>query len=271
MDNFSADNLDVLRPGIFIGMLMLMICLERLLPRRKLDYPVLHRWRTNLSMIVIATVAVRLLLPITTIGMATIVNEWDWGLFLILDWPVMVELIVAILLLDFGIYLQHVASHHFSILWRFHQVHHADPDFDATTGIRFHPVEILLSMLFKFILIILLGPSVLAVILFEIVLNATAVFNHANVRIPLRFDRLIRLLIVTPDVHRIHHSVIRNERDSNYGFNLTVWDRLCGTWMEQPQYPHSSMKIGLDNYPGNDPTILRWGLMLPFRHRVAEN
>lgn len=270
MDSFSVENLDVLRPGFFFGVLVLMMTLERLLPRRKLEHPVLHRWRTNLSMIVIATVAVRLLLPVTSIGMATIVNDRGWGLFLVLDWPTLVEMVAAVLILDFAIYLQHVASHRFSILWRFHQVHHADPDFDATTGIRFHPVEILLSMLYKFILIILLGPSVLAVILFEIVLNATAVFNHANVRIPLGLDRLIRLLIVTPDVHRIHHSVIRNEQDSNYGFNLTIWDRLCGTWTEQPQYSHSAMQIGLDNYPGNDPTILRWGLMLPFRARARD-
>lgn len=262
-----AEDLNIMRIGIFVATLMLMMGLERLLPRRKLDYSVLLRWRTNLSMIVIDTAVVRLLVPMTTVGIAAIASDRGWGLLHIVNWPMLVETVFAVLLLDFAIYLQHVASHRFSVLWKIHQVHHSDPDIDTTTGIRFHPAEIVLSMLYKFFLIFLLGPSVFAVVFFEIVLNTTAVFNHANFRIPSALDRIIRLLVVTPDVHRIHHSVIRQERDSNYGFNLTIWDRLCRTWTEQPEHGHTEMEIGMKAHRGNEPIQLRWSLLLPFRRK----
>ena len=254
-----------IRIGIFIAVLFSMLLLEVVIPRRKQNYSRMMRWSTNLLMIVIDTVIVRILLPFTSLGVALYVTGKGWGLLQLSSLPVVIEALIAILLLDLGIYAQHVASHKIPLLWRVHRVHHADPDIDATTGIRFHPIEIVLSMLYKFVLIVLIGPSVMAVLIFEIVLNSTALFNHANIFLPARLDKILRLILVTPDVHRVHHSVIARETDSNYGFNLTIWDRLFGTWIEQPEKGHIDMDIGLLVFRHKKPTELPWCLMLPFR------
>jgi sterol desaturase/sphingolipid hydroxylase (fatty acid hydroxylase superfamily) len=255
-----------LRIGIFITVLLSMLLLEIAIPRRTPNFSKPVRWSTNLLMIVIDTIVVRLLLPITSLGVALYATTNEWGLLHLFSLPVFVEALIAILLLDLGIYAQHVASHKIPLLWRVHRVHHTDPDIDTTTGIRFHPVEIILSMLYKFVLILLVGPTVMAVLIFEIVLNSTALFNHANIRLPARLDKILRLILVTPDVHRVHHSVITGETDSNYGFNLTIWDRLFGTWIEQPEKGHIDMEIGLLDYRHKKPTELPWCLMLPFRN-----
>ncbi len=254
-----------LRISIFLSVLSLMLLLELLLPRRKLNYPRKSRWSTNLLIIALDTAVVRIVLPITTIGIAQYAETAQWGVLNQVSLPTVVEIAIIILVFDLAIYIQHVLSHKIPILWRVHRVHHADLDFDTTTGIRFHPIEIVLSMVYKFILIILIGPSTLAILIFEIVLNSTALFNHANVKIPLRLDQILRWVLVTPDVHRIHHSVLINETNSNYGFNLTLWDRVFGTWTEQPHKNHRDMDIGLPAIRHKKPTEFIWSLMLPFR------
>ena len=181
------------------------------------------------------------------------------------DFPVAFEIVAAVILLDLTIYGQHVASHKWSILWRFHKVHHADRDIDVTTGTRFHPVEIVLSMFYKCLCVLLIGPAVIAVFIFEMVLNATAMFNHANVKLPSWLDRGIRMILVTPDMHRVHHSIIRRETDSNYGFSLSVWDRIFGTYIARPSAGHDRMTIGLSQYQTSRPSSLAWCLNLPFR------
>ena len=197
--------------------------------------------------------------------MAEITTANGWGILSWIDWPFWLEVAVAAVLLDMAIYWQHVASHKIPVLWRVHRVHHADRDIDATTGIRFHPVEIVLSMLYKFVVIIALGAPALGVFIFEVLLNGSAMFNHANLKLPAWLDRVLRTLIVTPDMHRVHHSVIHHETDSNYGFNLSIWDRLFGSYIDQPEKGHDGMTIGLNDYQTDNPSRLDWSLLLPFR------
>lgn len=206
----------------------------------------------------------RLLLPLTVVGTAVWAAQQSWGLFNQVQLPPALELVAALLILDLAIYLQHRAAHHFNWFWRIHRVHHADPRFDTTTGIRFHPLEIIISTVYKMLLVVLLGPSAIAVLIFEIVLNGTSLFTHTNVALPRKLDAVLRLLIVTPDVHRVHHSHLSPETNSNFGFNLTVWDRLFHTWKEQPDRGHAAMDIGLPEYSGDRPTHLGWCLWLPF-------
>jgi len=186
-------------------------------------------------------------------------------------WPVTVEIIVALVVLDFAIWLQHVLSHRIPLLWRFHQMHHADTDIDVSTALRFHPLEIALSTLYKVAWVLLLGPSAVAVVLFEVILNGCAMFNHANVALPAWLDRIVRRLIVTPDMHRIHHSVLPREHHTNFGFNLSIWDRLLGTYTEQPAAGHVAMRIGLAEHAAADATRLAWCLVLPFRAKPARD
>lgn len=187
-----------------------------------------------------------------------------WGLFNQLNWPIWVEIVLSILLLDFAIWAQHLITHKVPLFWRFHRVHHADRDMDVTTAVRFHPVEILASMLLKIGLVYLLGPQALAVLLFEVLLNGTALFNHANISLPRAVDRIVRLVLVTPDMHRVHHSVLRAEHDSNFGFALSIWDRIFGTYVSQPAGGHDGMKVGLQ-WQDERPARLGWALWLPFR------
>ena len=264
MTAFLSEYADQLRVATFFLVLLSMMFAEYLMPGRKYQYKRTTRWRTNISIIVLDTLFARLILPLSVIGVAQLVSDRGYGLFNYIALPSLLELIFILLIFDLAIYLQHLASHKFPVLWRIHKMHHADPDFDATTGFRFHPFEIALSMIYKYLLILLFGPSVIAVIVFETILSSMAIFSHANLRLPAAVDRVLRLVIVTPDVHRIHHSVDTRETDSNYGFNLTVWDRIFQTWIEQPAKGHEQMEIGIKRYQNANPTKVGWSLLLPF-------
>ena len=255
------------RLGVFLGLFALFATLEALAPRRARSQPRSARWFTNLSIVVLDTLALRALaiaLPLLAVGAAVDAGRMGWGLFNALDWPLWVEVVLAVLILDLAIWAQHLVTHKVPILWRFHRVHHADRDFDVTTALRFHPVEILASMMLKIGLVYLLGPAALAVLLFEIILNGTAMFNHSNLRLPLWLDRAVRLVLVTPDMHRVHHSILRHEHDSNYGFALSVWDRIFRTYRPKPEAGHDLMTVGLE-WQDERPSRLGWALMLPFR------
>lgn len=251
----------------FLGVFALMAALEAWLPRRVRGLPRLRRWPSNLGIVVVDTLLVRVLFPTAAVGVALAVEAQGGGLLGWLGAPFWLSVLLAVLLLDLAIYLQHVMFHAVPALWRFHRVHHADTDIDVTTGLRFHPVEIVLSMLIKFAVIAALGAPAVAVLAFEVLLNATAMFNHANLRLPERVDVALRLLLVTPDMHRVHHSVIERETNSNYGFNLALWDRLFGTYRAQPEAGHDGMTIGIDEF--RDPAEARLDRMLtqPFRER----
>ncbi|WP_109354236.1 sterol desaturase family protein [Sphingorhabdus sp. EL138] len=254
----------VIRLTAFAGIFLIMALLEIAMPRKTRVAAKGMRWFTNISLVVINTFALRLIMPILAVGMAHYADARGWGLLAIADLPVWIEIIIAFLLLDMLIYAQHVAFHKVPIFWRVHKVHHADRDLDVTSGARFHPVEAVLSMAYKLLCIALIGPAAFAVFLFEVVLNAASMFNHANVRLPLGFDRLLRLFIVTPDMHRVHHSVIERETNSNYGFFLTIWDRMFGTYIAQPEKGHDDMTIGLSEYQDSKPDKLIWSLLIPF-------
>ncbi|WP_412553451.1 sterol desaturase family protein [Shimia sp. MIT1388] len=257
----------LIRLSVFFGLFIVLAGIETLAPRRPLSWSKSRRWMTNWGLSVLNTLTLRALaiaLPLLAVGAASDAQSNGWGLFNTLKLPVAIEVILAILILDFAIWLQHLITHKVPLLWRLHRVHHADPDFDVTTAIRFHPVEIALSMGLKIGLIYLLGPAALAVLVFEILLNGTALFNHANIHLPAKLDRLIRLVLVTPDMHRVHHSVHRDEHDSNYGFALSIWDRALGTYIAQPRAGHDKMTIGLE-WQDARPTKLSWSLRLPFR------
>lgn len=268
MDRFLLENEAMLRLGVFGGVLLIMAVAERLAPRRLLGQSLPGRWFRNLSVVVLNTISLRLgffFLPTLAVGFACLMVENGIGLFNLIDLPMWAEVLAAILLLDLAIWAQHVAFHRVPLFWRLHRVHHADMDIDVTTGLRFHPVEIILSMLFKFAVIALLGPAAVAVLVFEVVLNGAAMFNHANLRLPLWLDRIVRTLIVTPDFHRVHHSTVMGETNANYGFNLTLWDRMFGTCVPQPAAGHDGMDIGLAEYRSDDRQGLVWMLTLPFR------
>lgn len=258
-----------LRLGAFVLVLLAMWMLELAAPKRQLGQPRSRRWATNLAMAGLGSLVLRVMaalaVPLSAMAAAVFAQARGWGVLNMLDLPIWIEIGLAIIVLDAAIYLQHVASHKIPALWRLHRVHHADRDIDATTGIRFHPVEIALSMLYKIVLVLLLGASALAVLLFEVILNGCALFNHANLALPGWLDRAVRLILVTPDMHRVHHSVIRRERDTNYGFNLSVWDRLFGTYTRQPEGGHQGMRIGLDEYQTDAPSRLGWSLVLPLK------
>ena len=260
------ENEAVIRLSVFLGLFALFAALEAWAPRRVRSQPRSTRWVTNWGITIANTLTLRALaigLPLLAVGAAVDAAANGWGLFNWLGWPPMLEVILAILIFDFAIWAQHLITHKIPLLWRLHRVHHADVDIDVTTAIRFHPVEIALSMLLKIGLVYLLGPAALAIILFEILLNGTAMFNHANIKLPLGLDRVLRLVLVTPDMHRVHHSVHRHEHDSNYGFALSVWDRLFGTYIPQPAAGHDAMQIGLE-WQDDRPSRLGWSLGLPF-------
>ncbi len=238
----------ILRLAFFLGILVAMAFWEVAAPRRRIEIPRLIRWTNNLGVVVIDTILVRLTYPIAAVGLALLAEQNGWGLFNLFDVSVWVAVLVSVVALDFAIYLQHVLFHAVPALWRLHRMHHADLGFDVTTGLRFHPIEILLSMGIKMGVVVALGPPAVAVLLFEVILNATAMFNHSNIRIPEGIDRVLRLVVVTPDMHRVHHSVIRSETDSNYGFNLPWWDRLLGTYTAEPKGGHEGMTIGFEQF-----------------------
>lgn len=256
-----------IRISFFIGILIAMAIWEALAPRRRWLVERRGRWFSHLAISLINTAAVRLMLPATAVGMALIAERAGWGLFHRYALPYGWQLVAGVIALDFTIYLQHVMLHAVPALWRLHRVHHADLDFDVTTGIRFHPVEILLSMLIKYAAIVVLGAPAAAVLIFEVLLNATSMFNHGNVRLPRALDRWLRLIVVTPDMHRVHHSIAAHETNSNFGFNLPWWDRLLGTYKDQPDAGHEEMTIGLEGWRDQNLIERLPGILaLPFRY-----
>lgn len=253
-----------LRLGAFFGIFLAMALWERGAPMRRLALARPRRWVTNWAISIIDAATVRLLFGAAAAGAALDAAAGGLGFFNRIGWPGWLEFLIAFLALDFAIWLQHLIFHKVPPLWRLHRVHHADRDVDVTTGIRFHPVEIAISMAFKIGLVYALGISIAAVIAFEVVLNGMAMFNHANLRMPPRLERRLRWLLVTPDMHRIHHSVDRAEHDANYGFNLSVWDRLFRTYVPDPAGGHLGMTVGLTPYQDENPARLGWSLALPF-------
>jgi sterol desaturase/sphingolipid hydroxylase (fatty acid hydroxylase superfamily) len=247
----------------FVMIFILVAFWESRMPRRALTTSKKWRWLNNLSIIAINPLLLRLVFPVLALGMAQTAHSNGWGLLNHLDIPSLIALIVGFVVLDFLIYLQHVMFHAIPLLWRLHMVHHADLDIDLTTGLRFHPVEIVLSMLVKMTVIVALGPPVGAVLAFEILLNGMAMFNHGNIAMPTTLDKWLRWFVVTPDMHRVHHSVIIRETNSNYGFNLSVWDRLFGTYWSQPRKGHTEMVIGLSQFRDEKKLTLPWLLILP--------
>jgi len=271
MDSFIQTHEVMIRLGFFLGVFALMAIWEVIAPSRARMLTRVQRWSSNIGLVVLNTVLLRLLFPAAAVGMALYVNSAGWGLLNALAWPFWAEVLLALLVLDFAIWVQHVLFHAVPALWRLHRVHHADLDFDLTTGARFHPLEIILSMLIKFAVIAALGPPLVAVILFEVILNAMAMFNHANIALPAWVDRPLRWLVVTPDMHRVHHSIEDDETNSNFGFNLSWWDRLLGTYRAQPCAGQQGMTIGIRQH--REPrrvNRLDGMLLLPFVGKVTE-
>ena len=254
-----------IRLGTFVCVFVVMAIIEHLAPRRKLHVNKQKRWFTNFGLVIVDTITLRLIMPFAAIAVASISVEKGWGIFAFTPLPVWLEIIFAIILLDLLIYAQHVASHKIPLLWRVHKVHHVDRDLDVTSGFRFHPIEIILSMLFKFLCIIALGAPVIAIFLFEVILNASAMFNHSNIKLAISVDSKLRNVIMTPDAHRVHHSAIQQETDTNYGFFLSCWDKLFNTYHAQPKLGHDKMTIGLGEHQTEQPSSLLWCLALPFQ------
>lgn len=258
----------IARLGAFVAIFVAMAIYELWSPR--LERPEMvgalksRRWITNLSIVVVSSLVLRIVFPAAAVGAALWAETKGWGLFRIIGIEPLIAGIISFVILDFAVWLEHVASHKIPLLWRIHRVHHADNGFDLTTGLRFHPVEILLSMFWKAGIVVLLGAPALSVLIFEIVLNGTSMFSHSNIAVPKRLDALLRRVFVTPDMHRVHHSSIRRETDSNYGFNFSFWDRLFGTYVPQPKLGHQGMEIGLKQFRGGYTAGLLWALKLPF-------
>lgn len=253
---------DVIRIGSYVFVLGIMATWELLAPMRPLTASKLCRWGGNLTIVILNTVIARLFFMGGVVATAVMAQERGWGLMNVVDGPVWLEIGIAIVALDLIIYLQHQVFHYVPILWRFHMMHHSDLDLDVSSGVRFHPVEIIISSGVKALSVLLLGVAPLAVVIFEIVLNATALFNHSNVRMPHGVERVARYFIVTPDMHRIHHSVDPRETNSNYGFNVPWWDRLFGTYCAEPALGQLGMKIGLEHL--GPPVCLNLFMMLRF-------
>lgn len=260
-----------IRAGVFFGVLILMAVWEVFAPRRASTISKVVRWGNNLGLVVFNSILLRFIFPTAAVGVAIFVSEHNWGLLNFLHLPPLISVAISIVVLDFVIYFQHVLMHAIPALWRLHRVHHADLDYDFTTGVRFHPLEIIVSMLIKFVAILILGPPVAAVVIFEIILNASSMFNHGNIKLPAALDRILRLLIVTPDMHRVHHSVEKDESSRNFGFNLSWWDHLFDTYRQQPRAGHEEMVVGIQNYRElRDVTSIHGLLLLPFRNKPDE-
>ena len=254
----------------FSGTLVALVVWELLAPRRRQQLGRAARWPSNLGIVVFDTVLARLLAPITAVGLALVCDANRWGLFHVLALPTWVSVLLAFLALDVAIYLQHVMFHAVPVLWRLHRMHHADQDIDVTTGVRFHPIEILLSLGIKLGVVAALGPPAIAVLLFEVLLNATSMFNHSNIGMPLWLDRALRWIVVTPDMHRVHHSIAIRETNSNFGFNLPWWDRLFGTYRDQPDAGHENMIIGIRQFREAGEQRLDRMLTQPFRDDAGD-
>ena len=266
-----TNNEVAVRLGFFIGTFIVVALWEVVAPKRALTVSKAIRWMNNIGIVVLNTIILRVLFPAAAVGVPAFASMQGWGVFNYFQVPYLVTLLLSVVFLDFIIYLQHVMVHAVPALWRLHRVHHADLDYDVTTGARFHPIEIILSMLIKFATIVVLGPPVVAVIIFEVLLNATAMFNHGNIQLPKSIDRVLRWFVVTPDMHRVHHSVEDDETNSNFGFNLPWWDRLFGTYRDQPRAGHEGMTIGIHHF--RDPKQveqLPGMLVLPFVGKITD-
>ena len=263
-------NEPTIRLGFFLGIFAVMILWEIMAPRRVRSVSRWVRWPNNLAIVACNTLVLRLLVPVAAVGLAGMAEERSWGLLNNVVLPFWLVVLLSVLLLDLAIYLQHIMFHAVPALWRLHRMHHADLDFDVTTGARFHPIEILLSMGIKMAIVVALGPPLVAVLIFEVLLNASSMFNHGNVRIPSKIDRALRWLVVTPDMHRVHHSILARETNSNFGFNLPWWDRLFGTYRAQPTQGHEAMTIGIEQFRTRRDLWLDRLLLQPFQGKVGE-
>lgn len=265
VNNLIIEKEAVIRLVIFFIVFAVMASWELLRPCRELSIKRSRRWMNNIALIVLNSLILRFLFPAAAVGLALYAEVNVIGVFNHWVLPASVEVVICVLIMDFMIYWQHLVSHYVPIIWRFHRMHHVDLDFDLTTGARFHPVELILSMLFKFLVILLLGAPVMAVFIFEVLLNSSAMFNHSNISLPKGLEKRLRKLIVTPDMHRIHHSTVISEHNSNYGFALSIWDRLFHSYTEQPGTDQRKMGIGLNTFrePG-DCVSLPGMLLLPF-------
>ena len=259
-----------IRLGFFLGIFALVALWELALPRRRLIHARWLRWYANFGIVVLNTALVWLLVPLVPVALAVVAESRGWGILNLVALPFWLEVLLALVVFDLVIYLQHVMFHALPVLWRLHRMHHADLDFDVTTGSRFHPIEILVSVSIKMAAVVLIGPPAVAVLVFEVLLNGTSMFNHGNVRLPAALDRALRWVVVTPDMHRVHHSDIPAETNSNFGFNLPWWDRLFGTYRAQPSLGHEHMTIGLDAF--REPRELHLHRMLaqPLRHGAGD-
>lgn len=264
MKEFVMSHEVSIRLGVFFSIFFLVAVWELIAPRRQLTVSKIVRWYSNLGITFLNSFLLRWAFPILAVGMANIAQERHWGVFNNVEIPFWFAVVFSVAALDFTIYLQHAMFHTIPALWRLHRMHHTDLDFDVTTGSRFHPVEIFLSMMVKLAVVVVLGPPVVAVVMFEVVLNGMAMFNHGNISIPVKIDRVLRWFVVTPDMHRVHHSVIPRETNSNYGFNLSWWDRLLGTYREHPQHGYEGMQIGLKIFRKPKYLNLHWLLIQPF-------
>ena len=265
-DSWLLANELSIRLGFFFGVFLLMGAWETVKPCRPLRFPRWYRWCNNIGLVFLNSVMLRLLFPIAAVGVALTMEQEGYGLLNQIELPLLLNTVITIVVLDMLIYWQHVLFHQIPLLWALHKVHHADPDYDVTTGARFHPIEIVSSMLIKMVAIVLLGPSAVVVLIFEVMLNASAMFNHSNIQLPKAVDKIVRVFFVTPDMHRVHHSQIRQETDSNYGFALSCWDRLFSTYQAQPVKGHLGMDIGLSEL--SDPKLIctvKGMITLPFR------
>ena len=251
--------------GIFLALSIIELTAPRLEREEMRGALKTRRWLTNLSMVVLSSLALRVIFPLAAVGTALWAQANGYGLFPALGLHPIMAGVLAFIILDFAVWLEHVVSHKWPILWRIHRMHHADTGFDLTTALRFHPLEIVLSMVWKAAVIIAIGAPPEAVLVFEVVLNGAAMFNHANIALPVSVDRWLRLLIVTPDMHRVHHSTDQKETDSNYGFNLSIWDRAFSTYTAKPEKGETGIEIGLSEWRDDRPANLIWALLLPFR------
>jgi sterol desaturase/sphingolipid hydroxylase (fatty acid hydroxylase superfamily) len=254
----------IIRFGAFLVVFALLSTAELFAPRRRLTTSKSRRWFANLTIVALNPLSVALVYPVLPVGVALLASEQSWGLLNQLAWPYWLEVLIGVVVLDFAVYAQHILHHAIPALWRLHMMHHADLDIDMTTGLRFHPIEIIVSMAIKLSAVAALGAPPLAVVIFEVALNATSMFNHSNIRLPENLDRVLRLLVVTPDMHRVHHSVVIRETNSNYGFNLPWWDWLLGTYKAQPAKGHTDMVIGLSQFRDPQKLSLPRLLILPF-------
>jgi sterol desaturase/sphingolipid hydroxylase (fatty acid hydroxylase superfamily) len=259
----------IIRLMFFFAILAVVVGLEFLAPRRARPVARFKRWITNGVIVGLNPIFIHLIFPILPVTLALIAQRNGWGLFNNIGIPYWLAVLLGVIVLDLVIYVQHVVFHQIPALWRLHMVHHADLDIDVTTGLRFHPFEFVISMVIKLGAVVALGTPALAVIIFEILLNGTAMFNHGNINVPVGLDRYLRLFVVTPDMHRVHHSVIIRETNSNYGFNLPWWDRLFGTYRAQPARGHHGMNIGLAQYREEKQVTLWRVLIMPFTGKLG--